>query len=84
MRKTRAEAGKSSSFRDVRQGKDVDEKKLRRHLKQAMRRDVALRHTSDEGAKELRILSGSSFLLSNSMYVVVILQFSYLMCFSRG
>ena len=67
IRQTRAEAGKSSIFRDERQGKRIDEKKLRRHMKQTMRRDVAIKHASDEGAKELRILSGSSFLLSNSM-----------------
>ena len=67
IRQTRAEAGKSSVFRDERQDKQIDEKKLRRYLKQTTRRDVAVRHTNDEGAKELRILSGSSFLLSNSM-----------------
>ncbi|KAL9113658.1 MAG: hypothetical protein Q9187_007584, partial [Circinaria calcarea] len=70
---TRAEAGKSSAFRDERQGKTIDDKKLRRHLKQNMRQDVAIKRTSDEGARELRILSGSSFLLSNSMYVVMVL-----------
>ena len=45
----------------------MEEKKLRRHLKENMRRNVAAGRRMDEGIQELKILTGSSFLLGNSM-----------------
>ena len=76
IRQTRAKAGVSTVFEH--KSVVVEDKKLRRHLKETLRRDVAKRLTADEEGRELRILSGSAFLLSNSMYVN---DFSFLMMF---
>jgi hypothetical protein len=67
IRQTRAEAGKSTTFERHQQGKPVEEKRLRRHLKDTRRRNIAMNRSMNEDTEELQILSGSSFLLGNSM-----------------
>ena len=67
IRQSRARAGKSTIFQSQEQGKDIEEKKLRRYLKDRMRRDIASPRTMDGRREELKVLSGSSFLLGNSM-----------------
>lgn len=49
------------------QGRNVEDKKLRRHLKEGIRINVARGLTAPTGGDELRLLSGSAFLVSNSM-----------------
>ena len=49
------------------QGRNVEDKKLRRYLKEGMRRNVARGLTAGTGEEDLRLLSGSAFLVSNSM-----------------
>ncbi|MCJ1472336.1 hypothetical protein MMC13_000983 [Lambiella insularis] len=69
LRQTRAKAGKSTVFRDEQSGKNIEEKRLRRYLKDNMRRDGALTHSRDAGAEAIRILSGSTFQLGRSIFL---------------
>ena len=67
IRHTRAERGKSTVFRSELLGKDVEEKKLRRYLKETTRRNVAMTSTGNPHLGELKILLGTSFQLSESV-----------------
>ncbi|MCJ1437103.1 hypothetical protein MMC27_006488 [Xylographa pallens] len=69
IRQTRAALGKATTFRSQQQDRNIDEKKLRRHLKDSMRRGDALKYNRQRGAEELSMLSGSSFLLANSIFL---------------
>lgn len=65
IRRQRAEAGKPTEFSY--KGIKVDDKKLRRQVKESVRRDVARRPVATDRGGELSLLSGSEFQLSNSM-----------------
>lgn len=65
IRQRRTEDGKPTVFSY--KGMKVDDKKLRRHVKESVRRDVARRPVITDGAGDLRALSGSAFYVSNSM-----------------
>ena len=66
IRNTRAEAGRSTQFEY--HGKTVEEKKLRRHMKNNIRKGPAmLRPANDK--MDWKILTGSTFKLGNSMCV---------------
>ena len=67
IRQTRSELGKSTAF--MHQGRTVNENKLRRHLKEATRGEVARRAIFNEGFSDLRSLTGSSYQLGSSLYV---------------
>ena len=66
IRQTRAKAGSTTIFEH--QGVVVD-KKLRRYMKDTMRRDAARQLTKNEEGGDFRILSGTAFLLCNNMCV---------------
>lgn len=65
IRQRRTEEGKGTAFEY--KGRNVDDKKLRRQIKENMRRSVASRPTIGAGEGNLTLLSGSKFLVSNSM-----------------
>jgi ribosomal protein S4 len=67
IRQTRAEAGKLTVFRDAGSNKSVDEKQLRRYLKESMRRDTATMHARLPSPMDLKALTGSSFTFGSSM-----------------
>jgi hypothetical protein len=67
IRQKRAEAGKSTLFQDEISGKRVDEKQLRRYLKESMRRDTARMHARISNPMDLKALTGSSFTFGSSM-----------------
>lgn len=67
IRNTRTVAGRSTRFEY--QGKIVEEKKLRRHMKNNMRKGPAmLRPANNE--MDWKVVTGSAFKLGNSMCVV--------------
>ena len=74
IRQSRALVGKSTVFREKQRGTNVEDKKLRRHLKETIRRDLVARRNVGDVAQDLKILSGSSFLLGNSAYVARVLS----------
>ena len=65
---SRALVGKSTTFKPKQGGPNVEDKKLRRFLKESMRRDMNVRRIAYEGNQEIKTLTGSSFLLGNSVY----------------
>ena len=67
IRRQRTEAGKPTVF--LYNGIKVEDKKLRRQVKENVRREVARRPAAVDRREELRLLSGSAFHVSNSMYV---------------
>ena len=67
IRHSRAETGKATVFGSELLGKDIEEKKLRRYLKERTRRKVAMTRTRNLDPRELKILLGTSFQLSESM-----------------
>ena len=67
IRHSRAEIGKATVFRSELLGKNIEEKKLRRYLKETTRSRVAMTRTKDLDPRELKILLGTSFQLSESM-----------------
>lgn len=67
IRRQRTEAGKPTEF--FYNGIKVEDKKLRRQVKENVRREVARRPAAVDRGEELRLLSGSVFHVSNSMYV---------------
>ncbi|MCJ1396055.1 hypothetical protein MMC18_008942 [Xylographa bjoerkii] len=69
IRQTRAAVGRGTTFRSQQQNRNVDEKKLRRHLKESIRRDVALKYNRQRGMEEMSMLSRSSFILANSIFL---------------
>ncbi|MCJ1378525.1 hypothetical protein MMC17_001624 [Xylographa soralifera] len=69
IRQTRAALGKGTAFRSQQQDRNIDEKKLRRHLKDSIRRGEALKYNRQRGVEELSMLTGSSFLLANSIFL---------------
>ena len=70
IRQQRTDAGKPTAFHY--KGMKVDDKKLRRHVKESVRRDVARRSVAVDGGWDLRLLSGSAIQVSNSMYVIIL------------
>ena len=76
---TRAKAGKSTVA--TVQGKEVDRKKLRRHLKSSIRqstKSIASSMAMDVD-RSLGVYSGPSFILGDSMYVTSLLNLSTLL-----
>ena len=67
IRQTRAKAGSATIMEHH---GVVTDNKLRRFMKNSIRRDVAKKLTRNEEGGELRLLSGSAFLLCNNMCVV--------------
>ncbi|MCJ1262343.1 hypothetical protein MMC22_002213 [Lobaria immixta] len=67
IRRQRTEAGKSTAF--FYKGARVEDKKLRRQAKESVRSVVARRPVAVEGGGELRLLSGSAFQVSNSIFL---------------
>lgn len=63
-RQSQAAAGRSTQLEY--KGKTVEEKKLRRHLKQTVKRDIAINHPGNMFG-DITKLTGSKFLLGNSM-----------------
>lgn len=70
IRQQRTDAGKPTAFNH--KGMKVDDKKLRRKVKENVRRDVARRPVAVDGGWDLRLLSGSAIQVSNSMYVIIL------------
>ena len=64
---TRAAAGKSSTAITF-QGRPVDSKKIRRHLKEAARKDIVLRCDLGNSETSQQILSGPTLPFGNRMY----------------
>lgn len=65
IRRQRTKAGKLTEFNY--KGKMVDDKKLRRQVKESVRRDVARRPEAFDRGGELSLLYGSEFQVSNSL-----------------
>ncbi|MCJ1264032.1 hypothetical protein MMC22_003903 [Lobaria immixta] len=67
IRRQRTEAGKPTTF--LYNGTKVEDKKLRRQVKESARREVARRPVVADRGEQLRILSGSAFHVSNSVFL---------------
>ncbi|MCJ1428601.1 hypothetical protein MMC29_006511 [Sticta canariensis] len=67
IRQQRTDAGKPTAFHY--KGMKVDDNKLRRHVKESVRRDVARRSVAVDGGWDLRLLSGSAIQVSNSIFL---------------
>lgn len=65
IRRQRTEAGKPTTF--LYNGTKVEDKKLRRQVKESARHEIVRRPVVADRGEQLRTLSGSAFHVSNNM-----------------
>ena len=74
----RAAAGKASVFRNQVDGREISPTKLRRLVKEYTRRELARPRTMEDGTEGLKLITGSSALLGNNMWDLIIITFPWL------